>query len=64
MDKRRESTIVRHNMVHKAFRGLTEELGEIARYVSREELYRRLSDKLKHHPKTISKILNHTIYTN
>ena len=51
-------------MVHKAFKELTEGLGEIAHYVSREELYRRLSDKLKLHPKTISKILNHTIYTN
>jgi len=57
---RKESTIVRHNIVHKEYEELLISLGEYKNYVSKEYIYNKIKEKTGYTVRTISKILNHT----
>lgn len=59
-EKRRPSTIFRHDMVHDAYREVMNAIGEIASAVAKYEIYRRVADMVKMNPKSVARILNHT----
>lgn len=57
--KRRESTSVRDNEVHRIYHSIIEELGELSTVVSRGYIYDRIKQKTKLSIRTISFIINH-----
>lgn len=60
-DKRKKSTRVRDNYVHKVFGELKREMGAYAHYVSKSYIYEKIRQQTGLCTKTISMILNHTI---
>lgn len=58
---RRESTIARDNEIHRLYRQIRNELGNLANAVSKNYIYERIKDRTKLSIRTISFILNHTI---
>lgn len=61
--KRRETTIRNDNEIHRAYFEVVGELGGIAAYISRGEIYRRVAAKVHRCTKTIANVLNYTEYT-
>lgn len=59
-ERRRESTILRDNQVHKAYEGLKDELGCLFVEVSKSFIYERIRQRTGLCYKTIAYILNHT----
>lgn len=57
---RRKSTIFRDNYVHDVYNKVVSEMGDLANYVARSEIYRRVSAITHLCPKTIERIINHT----
>lgn len=62
--RKRESTSIRDNEVHKLFHEITKELGELSFAVSKNYIYERIKEKTKLSTRTISFIINHTKPTN
>lgn len=60
-DKRKNSTRVRDNHVHRIFNELTREMGIYAHYVSKSYIYEKIRQQTGLCTRTISAILNHTI---
>ncbi len=58
--KRRESTSVRDKEIHKLYRQIISELGDLANAVSKSYIYEKIREKTKLSIRTISFILNHT----
>lgn len=58
--ERRESTIIRDNMVHDMYNQLLSDLGALKGAVSKGYLYDRIKEKTRLSIRTISFILNHT----
>lgn len=56
---RRFSTKLRDEEVKRLYRGIVDELGEIAVYVSRDYYYKRLQELTGLSTRTLSHILNH-----
>lgn len=55
---RRQSTIERDSRVIKIYREVMAELGSIATYVARTEIYRRVAVKVGLCTKTVANIIN------
>lgn len=55
---RRRSTIERDNRVIKIYSEVMAELGSVAAYVARTEIYRRVAIKVGLCPKTVANIIN------
>lgn len=55
---RRQSTVDRDRRVIKVYREVLSELGDIAAYVARTEIYRRVSEKVGLCSKTVANIIN------
>lgn len=58
--KRKKSTILRDNMVHRAYQEVRREIGNYADYVSKSMIYGRVCEKTGLCVKTVAAILNHT----
>lgn len=58
--KRRESTKARDDEVHKLYNDIIQELGDLAKVVSKTYIYERIRDKTKLSIRSISYIINHT----
>lgn len=52
----RDSTVIRNNEIHKMYDEILDELGDLATVVSRNYVYGRIKDSIRH----ISRIINHT----
>ena len=57
--KRRESTSMRDNEVHRIYNSIINELGDLATVVSRGYIYERIKRETKLSIRTISFIINH-----
>lgn len=62
-ENRRDSTVKSDNGIHRAYFEVIGDLGGIAAYVSRGEIYRRVAEKVGMCTKTVANVLNHTEYT-
>ena len=62
--ERRPSTIIRDNEVHEAYDEVCREIGDMAKILPREYLYKRVKEKTGLCTKTIAWILNHTVKQN
>lgn len=58
--KRRESTKARDDEVHQLYNDIIQELGELAKVVSKTYIYERIRKKTKLSIRSISYIINHT----
>lgn len=58
--KRRESTSLRDNEVHRIYSEIVKEVGELSPVVSKGYIYDRIRDKTRLSIRTISFIINHT----
>lgn len=58
--KRRESTKARDDEVHQLYNDIIQELGELAKVVSKTYIYERIRGKTKLSIRSISYIINHT----
>lgn len=59
-DKRRPSTIVRDNLVHKIYNEICQDMGDLSTVVSRQYIYDLVKERTGLCTKTIAYILNHT----
>lgn len=59
-DYRRNSTLVRHNLVHKAYNDLKTDLGIYANLVPKSYIYEIICKQTGLCSKTVAYILNHT----
>jgi len=59
-DKRRTSTVKRHDEVHEAYDEVIRELGAMVRAVSKAYIYERIKQRTGLCVKTIAYVLNHT----
>lgn len=58
--KRRESIKARDDEVHQLYNDIIQELGELAKVVSKTYIYERIRGKTKLSIRSISYIINHT----
>lgn len=58
--RKRQSTILRDNEVHKMYKEICEELGEMKDLVPRTYIYELIQERTELSFKTIAFILNHT----
>lgn len=56
---KRQSTVVRNNLVFSIYEELKKEHGEAFNYLVKEFIYGKINEKTGLHPKTIGNILNH-----
>lgn len=59
-DGRRESTVKRHDEVHRAYDDVVCCLGDLAQVVSKAYIYERIKERTGLCTKTIAFVLNHT----
>lgn len=59
-DGRRESTVKRHDEVHRAYDDVVCHLGDLAQVVSKAYIYDRIRERTGLCTKTIAYVLNHT----
>jgi len=59
-ENRRESTIVRHNLVHDEYDKVLKELGAYAYLVPKSHVYNMICERTGLCTKTVAYILNHT----
>lgn len=59
-ESRRESTIVRHNLVHDTYNDVIRSLGEYAFLVPKSYVYKLICQRTGLCSKTVAYILNHT----
>lgn len=60
--KRKKSTILRDNMVHRAYQEVRQEIGHYADYVSKGMIYGKVCELTGLCMKTVAAILNHTTF--
>ena len=58
---KRKSTIESYKNVFKLYNDLKLKHGELFNELSKEYIYKSISNKTKMHPKTVARILNHEI---
>lgn len=58
--RRLESTILRDNQIHDAYKDIMNEIGHVKEYVSKSYIYEEISKKVKLSTRTVSYVLNHT----
>lgn len=62
-DKRRASTVLRHNQIWEAYEEFKREVGAPFVGLSKNYICEKISQRLLLHPKTIQQILSKTSYT-
>lgn len=58
--RRKESTIVRHDIVHAVHKKILDELGQYKNVVSKNYIYEAIREKTRLSTRTIAYVLNHT----